>query len=341
MRLGLSLAASALLLASAAQAQIRDHLEVVTSAAAFPMAAKVSEAYRERFNMAPPKVFRSGSGAAIEVFCGGLGGRFPDVVLTSRPMSDSEITTCKARGVRQLVRAKLGYEAYAVVAHPDSPLESVTDAQLYGALGQLVADGNSLIPNNRESWTEVASSLPDIPIRVYAPSAASPTWDAFVNLVLIEGCETAPAFRSLSTSERFRTCIRMRTDENLRRYREGDATVFEDVRNQGNAVAIMDLATHRERAPDLKALAMNGVMPSIQSVSDGEYPAARPIYAYVKAQHYEHVPGLLEYVDELTSRRAVGHDGYLREAGLTPLATASWQAERRTAIGMNPMNLTQ
>jgi phosphate transport system substrate-binding protein len=338
---GILAAAAVVVAGSAAQAApMRDHLQVVTSAAAFGLAAEVSEAYQETFNERPPKVVRSGSGGAIAVFCGGLGARFPDVALTSRRMTDGERQRCRGNGVRRLVRAKIGYEAYAVLAPRDFPLDSLSPVALYGALGQLVADGDSLITNTRRTWNAVAAHLPERPINVIAPAANAPSWEAFVNLVLRPGCETLPAMRGLNTRERLRTCGRMRGDGRLARYRRTDSDLARTLRNQPDALAVVDLAHHARFTPEMQPLEINGVAPTIEAISAGRYVAAQPIYAYFKAQHYDHVPGFLAYVSELTSRRAIGREGYLRDAGLTPLTRAAWRAERATAIGMNPIKLT-
>jgi hypothetical protein len=56
-----------------------------------------------------------------------------------------------------------------------------------------------------------------------------------------------------------------------------------------------------------------------------------------KNQHYELVPGLLEFIDEYTSERAWGPDGYLVDEGLVTLADEERQAQRSNAIGLNPM----
>ncbi len=320
--------------------QIRDHLEVVTSAAAFGLAAEVSEAYAEHFRQQPPKVIRSGSGAAIATFCGGLGSRFPDVALTSRRMSDSERARCRNNGIRQIVRAKIGYEAYAVLAHRDFPIDNLSRVALYGAVGQFVADGASLVPNTRTSWDDVASHMPSEPINVFVPSASAPSWEAFVNLVIRPGCQKVPAMQRLEINERLRTCARVRTDGRLGRYRASDPDLPDMLCNQPKALAVVDLANHQRFAPAMQPIKIDGAAPTVAAISQGRYTAAQPLYAYVKAQHYDHVPGFLYYVDELTSKRALGRDGYLRDAGVTPLTEAEWQKQRSMAISMIPISLT-
>ena len=62
-----------------------------------------------------------------------------------------------------------------------------------------------------------------------------------------------------------------------------------------------------------------------------------PLYLYVKAQHFDSVPGILEFVTEYTSDLAWSPGGYLEAAGLVPLSHRDRIAERSNAIGLNPI----
>ncbi len=63
---------------------------------------------------------------------------------------------------------------------------------------------------------------------------------------------------------------------------------------------------------------IDGVEPSMESVSSGDYPMSRSMYFYVKKPHVGVVPGIQEYVKEFTSERTWGPEGYLVERGLIP-----------------------
>ena len=57
---------------------------------------------------------------------------------------------------------------------------------------------------------------------------------------------------------------------------------------------------------------------SLESIQDGSYPISRPLYFYVKKDHYGVIPGLDAYIAEFISEEAV--EGYLSDKGLVPLA---------------------
>ena len=59
-------------------------------------------------------------------------------------------------------------------------------------------------------------------------------------------------------------------------------------------------------------------MPSLESVSAGEYPVSRPLFFYVKGQHIGTIPGIEEYVQFFLSDAISGNGGTLEAAGLIP-----------------------
>ena len=65
---------------------------------------------------------------------------------------------------------------------------------------------------------------------------------------------------------------------------------------------------------------VNGIAPTFDTIADGSYPVARPLYFYVKNAHRDVIPGMKEFLEEYVSEEALGPDGYLAERGLTPLA---------------------
>ncbi len=56
--------------------------------------------------------------------------------------------------------------------------------------------------------------------------------------------------------------------------------------------------------------------PSYESIASGEYKVSRPLFIYAKKQHVGVVPGMVEFVEEYVSDKALGEDGYLAAKGL-------------------------
>jgi phosphate transport system substrate-binding protein len=56
---------------------------------------------------------------------------------------------------------------------------------------------------------------------------------------------------------------------------------------------------------------------------------SRGLYIYVKREHIGIVPGIREFLEELTGEDAFGPDGYLVQEGLVPLPDARRREVRR------------
>jgi phosphate transport system substrate-binding protein len=70
----------------------------------------------------------------------------------------------------------------------------------------------------------------------------------------------------------------------------------------------------------VQAALLDGVELNFENVASYKYPAARPLFFYVKKAHIGVIPGLKEFINEFVSEKAMGLDGYLFPAGLVPLS---------------------
>ena len=66
---------------------------------------------------------------------------------------------------------------------------------------------------------------------------------------------------------------------------------------------------------------------------------SRALYVYVKIAHVKSIPGIREFVAELTSEKAIGDDGYLAERGLIPGPVAERTKVRTDANKFTPLVL--
>lgn len=118
---------------------------------------------------------------------------------------------------------------------------------------------------------------------------------------------------------------------------ENSVEVVQRLQKRRHAVGILDCVAYELFEDLLVANALDGVVPDFETISDGGYSASHALYMYVKNQHYSDIPGMLAFINESTSERAFGPDGYLIDDGLIPLNPADRLAARATAIGLNPM----
>jgi len=87
----------------------------------------------------------------------------------------------------------------------------------------------------------------------------------------------------------------------------------------------------------VKGASVNGVKPSVNSISDGTYPLSRSLFIYVKKSNLGVTKGLREYVAEFVSDAATGRGGYLKERGLIPLPAAQHEANKAAVRTLTPM----
>jgi phosphate transport system substrate-binding protein len=61
------------------------------------------------------------------------------------------------------------------------------------------------------------------------------------------------------------------------------------------------------------------MLPGLENISNGTYPLSRSMYLYVKTKHVDVIPGIKAYLNEFTSEKAWGPDGYPSEKGMIPM----------------------
>src|SRR5690606_11987462 len=87
-----------------------------------------------------------------------------------------------------------------------------TKAQLFQALAAEVEVNGEIVANPYKTWSDIDPSLPGTAITVFGPPPTSGTRDAFVELVMLEGCETFEAIAALEGDRKNQVCGRMRQD---------------------------------------------------------------------------------------------------------------------------------
>lgn len=76
-----------------------------------------------------------------------------------------------------------------------------------------------------------------------------------------------------------------------------------------------------ENADELSGLSMNGVEPSYDAITSGEYPGAREMFIYVKKAHLGVIPGLREFLTTWVG--AMAPDGPLTRIGMVASSDAA------------------
>ena len=160
----------------------------------------------------------------------------------SRPLKLEEYQAAVSKGVAPVAHV-IALDAIAIVVHPSNPVAELS-------LDQVKAIYAGEITN----WKGVGG--PDMAIAAFSRESNSGTLDAFIEMVMKHG---------------------------------GEKTIAGSVSSQGSNGAIHSIVKKNPGAigfvglgfiEGVKPLKINGVEPSVQTVKQGTYPVARPLFMF-------------------------------------------------------------
>ena len=340
---GLTCAATMVLASGHAQAN-RDQIMIVGSSTVYPFSKVVAERFGLRNkDFKAPKVEPTGTGGGFMEFCKGIGVGTPDIANASRRIKQSELDACKASGVNEIVEVLIGHDGIVVANSVKARPMDISRKDLFLALAKKVPDpkgGEQLVDNPYKTWKQVNPALPDRSISVMGPPPTSGTRDAFVEMAMEGGCVAFDWIKALQSSnkDRFKAiCHGLREDGAFVEAGENDNLIVQRLNADPNALGIFGYSFLYENSDTLKAVAIDGVAPSTETIADASYGVSRPLFFYVKNAHKGVIPGLEEFVTEYVSEESFGEGGYLSERGLIPLSAEERDATRAAVSGNTAM----
>ncbi len=321
----------------------RDYISIAGSSTVYPFTTLVAEEFGQRTHYPTPKVESTGTGGGFKIFCSGVGTAYTDINDASRAIKPSEMAKCAANGVKEIVEIKIGYDGIVFAQSREAPAAKFTLRQLWLALAKTVPDpkgGQKLVPNPYHRWKDIDPSLPATDIEVYGPPPTSGTRDAFAELAMEGGCKTFDWIKALKKADKSRykqICHGIREDGAYIEAGENDNLIVQKLEANPRAFGIFGYSFLEENADRVRGARIEGVEPEFESIAAGRYPLSRPLFIYVKKAHAGKIPGIPEFLDEYTSERAWGEEGYLADHGLIPLPDAERARYREVAVKLIPM----
>jgi len=324
------------LTASVGIAAARDQVKVVGSSTVFPYSQAAAEEFANKTGKPAPVVESTGTGGGFKAFCGGIGPDFADITGASRAIKESEVKLCADNGVTDITEALIGYDGLSIAHASSAPEMDLTEEQIFKALAAELPDGKGgFVANPNKKWSDIDASLPAFDIVAFGPPPTSGTRDAFVELVMHDGCKNLAGMADLKKADEKKwneVCSRMRQDGPFVEAGENDNLIVQRLEADANAIGIFGYSFLYENSDKLKGVKINGVAPDFDTIADGSYPVARPLFFYVKNAHRDVIPGMKEFIAEYVSDGALGADGYMAERGLTPLAADKLKAVQETVL---------
>ncbi len=231
------------------------------SSTVFPISEAVAEEFGKKHPDLKITIGVSGTGGGFKKFIAG------DTVLqdASRPIKDKEDKAAKEKGI-EYIEMPVAYDALTVVVNPQNTwATNLTVAEL-----KKIWEPGSKVTN----WSQVRAGFPSKPLKLYGPGTDSGTFDYFTEA--INGKEDACRTDFVSS--------------------EDDNVLVQGVSRDVGALGYFGLAYYEENAAKLKAVTVDGIKPSAESVNTGKYkPLSRPLFVYIEKKAAER-PEVAEFV---------------------------------------------
>jgi phosphate transport system substrate-binding protein len=306
---------ASLLFATAANAQ--DTIHLTGSSTVLPFATIAAESFGENGGATTPIVEGGGTGAGIAKFCETADPSSVDIANASRKMKSGELSTCHKNGVSDVLEVRIGYDGIVFASEASGPEFAFTPSDWFNALAAEVEVDGKLVPNPYTKWSEVDPKLPDQEIMAFIPGTKHGTREVFDQKVITVGCTVFKTDKLFKARDgKADGCTALRQDGRAVEI-DGDYTeTLNRLKANQSAVGVFGLSFYENNTDTLRVATFQGVVPTKETIASGKYRVSRPLFMYVKTQHYMSTPGLKEFVQYVVSDDLAGPEGILVEAGL-------------------------
>ncbi len=348
---GVTLAVASMLMASGGTSTFaasgRDYISIVGSSTVYPFATTVAEQFGKTTRYKTPKIESTGSGGGMKLFCAGSGINTPDMTNSSRRIKFSEYEKCQQNGVANVTEVKIGYDGIVLANSKATAQVNLTKKDIFLALAKDVPDpkgGEKLVANPYTTWKEVNASLPGTKIEVLGPPPTSGTRDAFVELAMEGGCKKIDWIKAMEKTDKKQykaVCHTVREDGAYIEAGENDNLIVQKLEANPKAFGIFGFSFLDQNADKIHGSMVGGEAPTFENIAAGKYPVSRSLYFYVKNAHVGVVPGMSEFLEEFSSEKAWGEEGYLSDKGLIPMPTEERNQFAADAKNLKPLVMTK
>ena len=317
----------------------RDHISIVGSSTVYPFATVVAEKFGKSTQYKTPTIESTGSGGGHKLFGAGIGVEHPDITNSSRRIKKSEFEKAAKKGI-EIVEVKIGYDGIVVGNSKNAPTMKLARKDLYLALAAKVPnpDGSeTLVDNPYKTWKEINPALPATKIEVLGPPPTSGTRDAFLELVMEKGAKKYPFVKAMPKKEFKAAAHTIREDGPYIEAGENDNMIVGKLVENPNRLGIFGFSFLDQNTDQIQGSLVEGVKPTFDAIADGSYPVSRALYFYVKKAHVDTIPGMKGYLEEFTSEKAWGDEGYLTDKGLIPMPKAERMKFKAAVKDLKPM----
>lgn len=233
------------------------------SSTVYPITEAVAEEFGAENRRVRVTVGISGTGGGFKRFVAGE----TDISDASRPIKKKEYDAAVANGI-EFIEIPIAYDGLSIVVNKENTWCNDISVD---ELKQIFLDGSTVT-----TWQDIRPQWPPVPVKIYAPGTDSGTFDYFKEVI----AGKKGSIRSdMSVSE----------DDNV---------LVRGVAGEPGGIGFFGCAYYLENRDKLKAVAVNGVLPTAESIENGVYaPFSRPLFIYVNAKSIDkpQVRAFVEY----------------------------------------------
>ena len=237
-----------------------------------PITQAAAELFREENPDARISVGGAGTSDGFEAFCQGD----TQISGASRPIDVAEeVPVCEENGV-DFIEIPVAFDGISVVVNSENDFATDVTSEQLKTLWEPAAEGEIT------RWSQVNPDWPDEDINLYGPGTESGTYE-FFNEAIVQNEEEAN-----------RSDAEMSEDDNV---------LVQGVAGDQNALGYFGYSYYENNRDSLKALTLDGVEPSAETIRSGEYGLSRPIFIYVSTQALKNNDAVKPFVDFYVSEQ--------------------------------------
>lgn len=226
--------------------EVEGSIDINGSSTVYPLTEAIIEKAAAEMPNLEITAAGEGSGTGLKMLINGD----IDVAGASRKIKDEELATAKENGI-EIVEIQVAIDGIAVVVNKDNKVDEITTAEL----NKIWAADSTV-----KTWKEVNDAWEDTELKLYAPGAASGTFEYFTEHVNKKAKE--------GRSEDVQTS-------------EDDNVLVTGVAGDKGAMGYFGFTYYEENMDKVKALKIDGVEATKENIIEGKYPLSRPLFLYV------------------------------------------------------------
>jgi phosphate transport system substrate-binding protein len=232
-----------------------------------PITQAAAELFREENPKARIEVGGAGTSDGFEAFCQGD----TQISDASRPIDVAEeVPICEENGV-EFIEIPVAFDGISVVVNKQNDWATDITSEELKTIWEPAAEGKIT------QWSQVRSDWPDRELSLYGPGTESGTYE-FFNEVIVANEEEVSRQSDVEMSE----------DDNV---------LVQGVSGDENALGYFGFSYYENNLDTLKALAVDGVEPSEETIRSGEYLLSRPLFIYVSTDALKNNDAVKPFVD--------------------------------------------